>query len=234
MNDLLPELILQVVLASDYEDIEKLCTSSGKVRDICLAYKNTIKKHIRNEYTKTMNEIVNKGKKYYILDNGGTPMVVFILNNRAVIKKTFDIDIDNFDEFDNDNTDEFDGLCIEEEIFLTFKFKQYFIGEQDVSILLNINDKDYVIISGNSVIEFLSPEIITTYVGLYGNSDVIYPYAISNNFVYVLMDGYMKFATKTSISYKENDDVYLDYYYEEDIGKHFLKLDVKKIHYIIS
>jgi len=56
------------------------------------------------------------------------------------------------------------------------------------SILLKLKDDRYVFI-GERIYEFSTSEPITTYYSLVGNSDVPYPVALSDNYVYFMLGG---------------------------------------------
>ena len=116
-------------------------------------------------------------------DNGGRPFVVYSEGDdgRTFIYKQMD--------------------------FLSNKVENIFKGEGNSSILLEMEDGSYYFI-GDVVYTFETDEKIIDFKSPIGNSDVAYPYAESENYYYILGQGYVYFKKPE----EKIEDVYKYYY----------------------
>lgn len=117
---------------------------------------------------------MTKPKTYYIHDNGGRPFKVIIKGHMAEVYKLVDISSKNY------------------KLAKTFDFIESFNGGNGSSILLRVksDDKDvntYIYI-GDKIFSFSIKDKITAYKSPVGNSDVPYPYAISRDNVYLMLE----------------------------------------------
>jgi hypothetical protein len=123
--------------------------------------------------------LLGKYKKYYTLDNGSKKYKVIISDKNIYIFSN------NFD-------------CI------TIKNKQIFIGKNTKkysvynglfsgsSILVEIKKNSYIFI-GTKIIEFNTIEPIIEFHSIMSNSSVVYPFALTNNYAYLMLNNiYLK------------------------------------------
>ena len=146
-------------------------------------------------------------RNYYIHDNGGRPFKVSITQNKFYIYKILEIK-----QIKINNKVKWKDIY-EENPILTSKYNKVFIGKDKNiknsignSILFEIKKNTYIQV-GRSVQLIETPEPIIKYVSNIGNSDVVYPYAYTNNYVYLFLDSYA--------TYKNNivgTDPYMHYY----------------------
>ncbi len=128
---------------------------------------------------------VQKTKQYYTLDNGGHPFIVEIKNEQGPIN----VYVNNENEY------------VYPPIFLhTIKARRIFIGKESPnykyklpnnegdgnSILIQLDKNKYRFI-GATIYDFetINGEAIDKLVSNIGNSAVSWPYAVSNNYIYV-------------------------------------------------
>jgi hypothetical protein len=163
---------------------------------------------------------VARGKKYAIHDNGGRPFQVIISGSRATVMM-------NMDDFEIK-----DGKYITisnppKEIFSVVA-KEVFIGKKSPaggydglkpsqaegnSILLGLGGNKYRFI-GQDIYDFTTFEgdKIVKYYSDVGNSDVPYPYAVGEKYIYF---GIEKVAAPIGF-FNLKEDVYKQYYYGSD------------------
>lgn len=118
-------------------------------------------------------------KVYTIHDNGNEPFKVKILKDTHTIK-IFEL------------SDSKQNIY---KLFKTIKsYQNIFIGKDPMyknytgnSILIELLDNLYMYI-GSEIYTFKTDEKITKYFSPVGNSDVPYPYAISKNYVYLMIE----------------------------------------------
>jgi hypothetical protein len=153
---------------------------------------------------------LRKGKVYKIHDNGGRPFQVAIQGSTVIISK-----LANPDDFEDDTYKE----------FRTMKADKIFIGKKSPkggydglkpsqaegnSILLKVGS-NYVYI-GHEIYEFkpVEGDTIVEYYSDIGNSDVPYPYAVGENYMYIMLD--KKAVEKSYFDLKKN--IYEQFYFE--------------------
>jgi hypothetical protein len=163
--------------------------------------------------------LTNPIKKYQVHWNGYYPYMVIIAKNTIIILKShinekeqtiFDKLILKIDKYTNifvgSNTPKFGGY-----------YSEKFTGN---SILVEIKPKEYIFI-GENVYKFTTNTPITKYYSIMGNSDVPYPFAISNDKIYLMI-------VNETINYNDWDkktDPY-DIYYNFD--KKYSKIKTAK------
>lgn len=91
------------------------------------------------------------------------------------------------------------------EVFRT-KYIKYLLGSEKTSILINIKPKEYVFI-GENIIKFNTKSDIITFSAKIGNSDVVYPYVIDDEYVYILWGDYDHFNKNKLKDIKKNNDI---------------------------
>ena len=117
---------------------------------------------------------MTKSKTYYIHDNGGRPFKVIITGYTAEVYKLTDMLSKNY------------------KLAKTFKFIESFNGGNGSSILLQVKsdnkDLNTYIYIGDKIFSFSIKDKIIAYKSPIGNSDVPYPYAISKDNVYLMLE----------------------------------------------
>jgi hypothetical protein len=129
--------------------------------------------------------LTNPIKKYKVHWNGERPYMVIIAKNTIIILKSH-ID-DNGKTFFN------------ELILKLDKYKSVFVGSNTPkfgsnysekftgnSILIEIKPNEYIFV-GENVYKFTTTTPITKYYSIMGNSDIPYPFAISNSKIYLMI-----------------------------------------------
>ena len=111
-------------------------------------------------------------------DNGGRPFRV-IFNKHRVDIYTLPLDFDFADDISIHDYSRF---------VKSYTFTKKFIGESGSAILLEIGKNKYVFI-GDRVFEFKTSEPVIHFQADIGNSDVIYPVAITSSSIYFLISG---------------------------------------------
>ncbi|AYV79066.1 MAG: hypothetical protein Faunusvirus2_13 [Faunusvirus sp.] len=121
------------------------------------------------------------GRKYYTHNNGGRPYVVYLANKTTVA--IFAVDTKRLIKVYNNVEKVFVGrYSIKSRRGKIYRAK--FTGN---SILLKLAGDKYVFI-GHCVYEFKAVDDIKYYYSLVGNSDVPYPVAVGERFVYFMLD----------------------------------------------
>jgi hypothetical protein len=174
--------------------------------------------------------------KCYIHDNGGLPFLVRATDSMInIYLGTYDYDEDDCPDWHYD-----------ELIESYTKFKQFFVGIDNSkklygkyygnpkyngnSILIHIDKDEYVYV-GESIYKFnsIKNDRIIKYYSPVGNSDVPYPYAIGENYTYLMLEK----------KYIDNDDIDKGDPYDQLYGwnkknkkdnSNFKKLKTKLIH----
>ncbi len=159
-------------------------------------YKHYISVHSKQKDTKT--------KRYCTLDNGGHPFIVDINNNQDTVNVYINMDNDDY---------------VYPPILLnTIKAKRILIGKESPnykykwpnnkgdgnSILLQLDKNKYRFI-GATIFDFesINGEVIDRLVSNIGSSAVPWPYAVSNNHIYVFeLDG-VKGIKNSDIKFEE-------------------------------
>lgn len=139
-------------------------------------------------YNKKKESSIKPKKTYLIHDNGGRPFKVDLYPPEVDISAAYEND---YDEDENP--------IYKYEFFKTVEYEKIFVGKDPSgkklfdgnSILLELesNDNSYKYMSiGESIYTFKISEEIKSYVSEVGNSDVPYPYALSKNYVYLMVE----------------------------------------------
>lgn len=141
---------------------------------------------IREDMPKTANT-----KIYHTHDNGGRPFVVYVDDCVRVYKIPDDAYAWREDWSDNpeDNVNLYTKLIYETEYNKVFVGKHVDDNPETIgnSILVDTCDNNYTFI-GDKIYKFHTDEIITNYYSLIGNSNVPYPVAVSQNYIYFMLD----------------------------------------------
>jgi hypothetical protein len=172
------------------------------------------------------NKLTIKDKNYFILDNGGRPFKVVANANGIQIYKVEYKDVDENDE------------PIYNQIILEFKqFIGYWSGFDSSphemhgnSILIKLSDHKYVFV-GWKIYQFDTTEKILDYVSPVGNSDVPYPVAFGETYVYFMLDKQLvnKNELETEVSVVNAEDLYGEFYGHVGSKKRLNKIPMKKV-----
>lgn len=141
----------------------------------------TSKKSVRkNKLSKSFipkNKLTQKNKIYYVHDNGSRPFKV-IINNRAIHIYKFSYESEKYDT----------------DIIKITKYSGYWYGydssgyrQHGNSILIKISDNEYIFV-GWEIYSFKTNNPIIDYISPLGNSDVPYPIAYNDSYVYFMLD----------------------------------------------
>ena len=169
-------------------------------------------------------------KKYYkIHDNGGFPFVVALENNEATVYSQTYIEEKN--------------KYVKDEVLFSVQYTHAFIGDNKLgfegyikkgkykgnTILLHLDGNNYIFI-GSEIFEFKTVDnsVIVDYFSPVGNSDVPYPYAISETKVYLLDD---KIVLPIEF-FDTKKDAYEQYYRFINLSKenkNLMKKSIKKM-----
>ena len=196
----------------------------------------------------------NKGKSYFIHDNGNRPFLVVIdkknVNIYKVPKKIYD---ENLKNILNDNFKDLSkNKSNYSELIKEYKnVKQIFIGKSSTqskmaklsggygknfdgnSILIEIKDKYYCYI-GSLINEFTTKDKIKKYESPVGGNDVPYPVAYSDESIYFFDFNNIKRVSKELFNSLKVDDLWKNYYGEgkelKGLEKSSLKIKSKLIH----
>lgn len=147
---------------------------------------------------------MTKPKIYYIHDNGGRPFKVIITGHTAEVYKLVDISSKNY------------------KLSKTFDFTESFIGVDGNSILLKVKSQDkdlnsYIFI-GHEIFSFSIKDNILSYKSPIGNNDVPYPYAISKDNVYLMLESVI--LDKKKLEFATIEDPYQYYYFfDNELGR---------------
>ncbi len=150
-----------------------------------------------------------RGKIYTTHDNGGSPFQVSIKGLTVTISKLEDkySEIETYKELRSINSDKiFIGKKSPKGGYDGLKPSQ----AEGNSILLKVGSK-YVFI-GHEIYEFkpVEGDTIVEYYSDIGNSDVPYPYAVGEKYMYIMLD---KVAVEKSY-FNLKEDIYQQYYFE--------------------
>lgn len=181
-----------------------------------------------------------EGDLYFTHDNGGRPFAVYITKTQAQVYT-----VDNKNHFTwSEDWDVKDKWTLYTKCVGTFKIRNAFIGESDPiknhhpagdwgkgnSILLELDNDishTYVMI-GFCVYQFETRERIHTLHSPVGNNDVPYPVAESeNNYFFTLSESW---CSKNDFNLKTPDDIYYDYYNNNERCKSNPMSNVTYIH----
>jgi len=171
------------------------------------------------------NKITNKS--YLIHDNGGTPFKVIVSNDNIKIYTYKDSDT---------KIKEYDVLL------LTFpKFTGYWYGydmlyhDHGNSILIQLTPNQYVYV-GSVIQSFETSEEILDYMSPLGNSDVPYPVAYSDNYVYFMLDNkyVKKDKLETDAIAANASEIYGEFYKQQMHKKSDLTHKFKKLKTLVK
>jgi hypothetical protein len=147
--------------------------------------------------------LLGKYKKYYTLDNGSKKYKVIISEKNIYI---FSNNIDWIFEKHIHSQNK--------QIFIGKNTKKYSIYNglfSGSSILVEIKKNSYIFI-GTKIIKFNTPEPIIEFHSIMGNSSVVYPFALTKNYGYLILENiYLKrdFGNKNpyDVYYKNNKKI---------------------------
>lgn len=170
--------------------------------------------------TKRWIKIGNKVTKYKTHDNGGNPYYIIITNDKILVFKN---------DYQNEDNWQF-CLVLKKynKLFIGKNIKKYssspkygsFSGN---SILIEIKPLHYLFI-GHEIKEFVTDENITNYYSTMGNNDVPYPFALSKNYVYLMLNNVYNKREKN------DPEPYASYYkYKNDYKDKWKKFKSVKI-----
>ena len=160
--------------------------------------------------------------KYSIHDNGGTPFWVTITGKVVTVVKN----MNTYELIDGKHT-EVQHPC--KELF-SKKVDEVFVGKTSptgpksppgTAILYRVGST-YTFI-GRDIYEFSTNDVITKFYSDLGNSDVPYPYAIGEKYVYIMLD---KVAIEKTL-FNMKEDIYKQYYENMKVKK--MKLKTKAV-----
>ena len=160
--------------------------------------------------------------KYSIHDNGGTPFWVTITGKVVTVVKN----MNTYELIDGKHT-EVKHPC--KELF-SKKVDEVFVGKTSptgpksppgTAILYRVGST-YTFI-GRDIYEFSTNDVITKFYSDLGNSDVPYPYAIGEKYVYIMLD---KVAIEKTL-FNMKEDIYKQYYENMKVKK--MKLKTKAV-----
>ena len=143
--------------------------------------------------------------------------------------------------------------CKFDQPFLSFKPKNIFIGKSKVcemtqfseandssdfdgnTLLIEIDDNEYVYISGLEITKFTTDDKIIEYISLMGNNKIAYPIAIGEKFTYFLYNRWKffengKIEEGTLLNRTNNSLDPFDYHVEKCGVNSFKKLECSLIH----
>lgn len=128
--------------------------------------------------------ILGKYKKYYTMNNGGHKYKIIISDKNIYVFS---------------NEPEYDMLCYEikkyQNIFIGKNTKKYSIFSglyTGSSILVEIKKNVYIFI-GDNIIQFNTKEPVVEFHSIMGNSSVVYPFALTENYSILLVENvYLK------------------------------------------
>ena len=160
--------------------------------------------------------------KYSIHDNGGTPFWVEVSGKSITVLKN----MNTYEWIDGKHTEVKNPT---KELF-SINVDEVFIGKTSptgpksppgTAILCRIGSK-YMYI-GKEIYEFSTNDVITKFYSDLGNSDVPYPYAVGEKYIYIMLD---KVAIDKSL-FNMKEDIYKQYYENMKVKK--MKLKTKAV-----
>lgn len=159
--------------------------------------KNNVYKWVKKAAAGTQTKRIKGKRQFTTLDNGGYPFVVVDHGGSVdIYKRDFDYDTHEDHTFESKKLKE-------------LNYTKLFVGEHGSSLLLQhkdgtytyigINVKTFKPVNGEKILNFFSP---------IGNNDVPYPYAIGENYTYLISEDV--YIPNSELDLK--DDVYMQYY----------------------
>lgn len=196
----------------------------------------------KKEYAKI--KIKLKGiRSYYIHDNYEKPVLVYIDTKKFrahVYKRNSDVKsiLDTMDD------DEYNKKKYYTKEVDSFKYSEVFIGKSPKNnttkfsgghgkefngntILFKIGKNKYRHVTNNRIYTFTPKEHINEFYSLIGNNDVPYPFALTNDYAYLLIEN--KYISKSEFDIIENIDWTdtIRYYYDNFYNTNKAKKDCK-------
>ncbi len=178
---------------------------------------------VNHNKKKKWEKLKGKVKKYATQDNGSNPFLVVISENKIIIFKATDL-------YENDK--KLRKKMFNEEIkfepwsecMKIDKFTKVFIGKNSKkytccpnygsftgnSILVELKPLKYIFI-GHVITSFVTKEPIVKYESVMGNNDVPYPFALTENYIYLML--HMVYTERID----GNPEPYGSYYKHEKI-----------------
>lgn len=147
--------------------------------------------------------LLGKYKKYYTLDNGSKKYKVIISDKNIYI---FPINLDYIFEWISVKRQQSQN----KQIFIGKNTKKYSVYDglfSGSSILVKMKKNSYIYI-GTKIIEFNTLEPIVEFHSIMGNSSVVYPFALTNNYAYLMLKNVF---LKRDFGDKDPYDVYYNF-----------------------
>jgi hypothetical protein len=147
--------------------------------------------------------LLGKYKKYYTLDNGSKKYKVIISDKNIYI---FPNNLDYISDWISIKRQQSQN----KQIFIGKNTKKYSVYDglfSGSSILVEIKKNSYIFI-GTKVIEFNTLEPIIEFHSIMSNSSVVYPFALTNNYAYLMLNN---IYLKRDFDDKDPYDVYYNF-----------------------
>jgi hypothetical protein len=147
--------------------------------------------------------LLGKYKKYYTLDNGSKKYKVIISDKNIYI---FPNNLDYISDWISIKRQQSQN----KQIFIGKNTKKYSVYDglfSGSSILVEIKKNSYIFI-GTKVIEFNTLEPIIEFHSIMSNSSVVYPFALTNNYAYLMLKNVY---LKRDFDDKDPYDVYYNF-----------------------
>lgn len=181
-------------------------------------------------------------KIYHTHDNGGRPFVVYDDIDHVRVYKTPDDEYvwrEDWSDNPSDNVNLYTKLVYETKCNKVFVGKHIYDNPETIgnSILVDLGDNNYTFIGGQ-IYQFHTDEIITNYYSRIGNSDVPYPVATSQNYIYFMYDyvGVKKVALNVpEVDMSDAYTYFYDHYeraereYDENVKKFDIQVIEKRL-----
>lgn len=163
-------------------------------------------------------------KSYKTHSNGSFPFNVVVVDKTILIFK-------NISKSDENSWQLCSSIKSYSKVFIGKNTKKYSINSRYGSftgntILIEVKQPCSYMYIGNSIVEFKTKEPILQYHSVMGDSDVPYPFAISENYIYVTMGNDFAYTKRI----KGDPDPWGSYYgFQKVYTTKFIKLKHKKI-----
>lgn len=199
-------------------DSKMIKSTDGKFKKLGKNTKSFIKK----------DKLSSRNKKYEIHDNGGRPF--------KVIANEDGINIYTYATW-NENP-KYDVLLLTIKKFIGF-WPGFDTGiyttSHGNSVLIQETKTQYIYI-GSEIYRFETSEEISDFISPIGNSDVPYPVAYSENYVYFMLEG--KYVQKTNLTTEaipiNADEIYGEFYGHLKSSKQIVKNNFKKLKILVK
>jgi hypothetical protein len=141
--------------------------------------------------TKMDTHLKVKGEKSYLIhSNGARPYIVYVSPKKVTaFFREYDSTRDKYDETKKVVDTEYDNVFIGDNEDNLQHYDSFKGQDPGNTILIHTKNNDYIFI-GDDIYSFSTPndEKITHYYSPLGNNDVPYPFAVSNNYTYFMLD----------------------------------------------